>query len=451
MKKSRETDAFLSSKRARKYWRRRQRLSKAEHASKERKDEAARTVRASRLYAAGWRLSEHLQRLGESATTKFRGPVADVKIPKIFSIIEAPELALQTIGNLVAAGARTDVFRVEFDHSEVENFDLAAEAILMRVAREIEIERDGVEHEVSFEGTYPTSEAAKRFGAAMGIGVYLNAQRRAKPVSDGSIRVFQQRQRVPVLGKNGAPSSEKADVIEAFADHINVCLDSINKQLTPTGRTDLCAYTGEVIDNVEEHAGSRAWFIASYLDTAVSPPTCEVTIYNFGRSFAASFSDLPHDNYARGIVAPYIDQHKKGGFFKPSWKEDDLLTLVALQAGVSSKSLSDLDTRGHGTIDLIEFFEDVYEGCKGSSAAGARMALLSGNTYILFDGTYRLAKDREGRPVIAFNRENSLGNAPDPKYVRHLDGVFFPGTVVSIRFPLQQTDQADSAVDGIKS
>jgi hypothetical protein len=451
MKKNRDSEEFLANKRARKRWRRRQRLAKVDEARKERKAESARLDRASRLFALGWRLSPHLQRLAISATEKPKGPTAVVKIPQTFSIIEAPELALQTIGNLVAAGARTDVFKIDFDHRGVQRFDLAAEAILMRVARELEIERGAVEHELNFEGHYPTSEPAKRFAAAMGVGTYLNAQRRAAAANDGTIRVFQQRQRVPLSVGSHTPSSEKADVIETFADHINVCLDTIGRELSPPGRKQLCAYTGEVIDNVEEHAGSRAWFIASYLDTAVSPPMCEVTIYNFGRSFADSFSELDPASYARKIVEPYIEEHKQGDLFQAAWIEADLLTLVALQGGVSSKSTSDLDTRGHGTIDLIEFFEDVNADIGGGVQSEARMALLSGSTYILFDGTYRLTTNSDGRQIIAFNADNSLGKAPDRKYVRHLAGVFFPGTVVSIRFPLQQTDQSGSAVGGVKS
>ena len=67
------------------------------------------------------------------------------------------------------------------------------------------------------------------------------------------------------------------------------------------------------------------------------------------------------------------------------------------------------------------------------------MAMLSGDTHILFDGTYRMGPDSTGRDVLAFNQSNSLAEPPDSNYVRHLQGVRFPGTVVSIRFPLQQT------------
>ena len=210
MKKNRDSEEFLASKRARKRWRRRQRMAKVDETRKERKAENARLDRASRLFALGWRLSPHLRRLASSATDKPKGPAAVVKIPQTFSIIEAPELALQTIGNLVAAGARTDVFRVDFDHREVERFDLAAEAILMRVARELELERSAVEHELNFEGHYPKSEPAKRFAAAMGVGTYLlssHEYRRRMELEKMSGRALDCRERRRVAGRSDRRAS----------------------------------------------------------------------------------------------------------------------------------------------------------------------------------------------------------------------------------------------------
>jgi hypothetical protein len=71
------------------------------------------------------------------------------------------------------------------------------------------------------------------------------------------------------------------------------------------------------------------------------------------------------------------------------------------------------------------------------------MAILSGKTHILFDGTYQMAPDASGRNVIAFNAQNDLSSKPDPKYVRNLGGDGFPGTVISIRFPMKLTKQTE--------
>jgi len=40
------------------------------------------------------------------------------------------------------------------------------------------------------------------------------------------------------------------------------------------------------------------------------------------------------------------------------------------------------------------------------------MVMLSGDTHILFDGTYRMKHDSTGRDVLAFNQRNSLAEPP---------------------------------------
>src|SRR4051812_35148217 len=185
-----KTDWFLARKRSRKADRRRAREAKQQASNSQRKGN--RAVQ-QRLLAAGWHLSDHLNQLKRCAELKpIRGPQTIV-IPATFSIIEDPEGALHTIGNLVAAASRTDVSQIYFDHSNVTSFDLAAEAVLMRIALEIRNERRNAQIPLQLEGRYPTDRAAYRFASAIGISSYLQADKRAVIQSDNSIRVFQQR------------------------------------------------------------------------------------------------------------------------------------------------------------------------------------------------------------------------------------------------------------------
>jgi len=64
------------------------------------------------------------------------------------------------------------------------------------------------------------------------------------------------------------------------------------------------------------------------------------------------------------------------------------------------------------------------------------MCILSGSTFIKFDGTYRMVMDGHGRKIIAFNKQGSLFKPPDEKFVQVLPGASFPGTILAIRFPL---------------
>jgi hypothetical protein len=231
-------------------------------------------------------------------------------------------------------------------------------------------------------------------------------------------------------------SSEKALVLAQFADQIDACLETVGRRMTLPGRASLLAYTGELIDNIEQHGRSANWYISSYLDPDRAPPTCEVAIFNFGLTFADTFEALPEKSFPREQIQPYLDAHHRRGWFSPDWHTDDLITLIALQGGISSKARNSTDTRGQGTVDLINFFQDI---CEPQSLGEARMAMLSGATHLFFDGTYRMGPDSTGRQVLAFNQVNSLAEPPNTSHVRQLRDTRFPGTVVSIRFPLQHT------------
>jgi hypothetical protein len=89
--------------------------------------------------------------------------------------------------------------------------------------------------------------------------------------------------------------------------------------------------------------------------------------------------------------------------------------------------------------DLIEFFQKVHKECAPDSAVKAKMAIVSGSTFILFDGQYGLREKTGHGKVIAFNAANNLYTRPDSSYVKPLGSYKFPGTIISIRFPLSNT------------
>lgn len=370
-----------------------------------------------------------------------------VEIPNPFSCVERPDDVIQAVRTVAVAVESGSLKSIVFDHSKMVDYDLAAEAVLDVVAREVVRERRRrYRRSVELRGMFPSDANASRFIRGIGISrhlqvedVQLSREERAK------LLVFEKHRRSgPPPG--GIPySTYKGQVVQEFVDHINQCLGTVKLALTAVGRLRLCEYTGEVIDNVDQHAGSNHWFVAGYLDTSLSPPMCEVAIFNFGRTFAESFQSLPPDSFAWSQVQPYLDAHRNRGWFTPgSWTEDDLLTLVSLQGGISSKSIGQDDIRGQGSTDLIRYFQDVHAACD-DQALSPQMAIVSGATHIIFDGTYRLGMDTNGRWTIAFNSENLLSKPPDRKFVRHMNGVFFPGTIVSIRFAVQQTGAAPTA------
>jgi hypothetical protein len=434
MKKPRPSGLFLSEKRARKASRR------CAHQSRRWRNGHGPRTSAPWI---GWPADNYLQLLAKCAALKPRGPRTTIDIPATFSIIDAPEQAIATIGLVARAAGRDDVSEISFDHRAVKLYDLAAEAILDMVALDVMNRRRGTRAPVRFTGKLPTDTESDRFIRAIGITHYLDIPGVSlKPSEDTKLRRFYQSRRAPDPSMRTAVTSEKARVLAKFADQIDACLGTVRRQMTPRGRAALLSYTGELIDNIEQHGRSCSWYISSYLDPDRNPPMCEVAIFNFGLTFAETFQALQEDSFPRELVRPYVDAHRRGGWFSPAWNTDDLLTLVALQGGISSKASGASDTRGQGTVDLITFFQDICAACGPPSLAHARMAMLSGSTHILFDGTYRMAPDFTGRQILAFNEANSLAEPPDLRYVRHLRDIRFPGTVVSIRFPLQHTAAA---------
>lgn len=114
------------------------------------------------------------------------------------------------------------------------------------------------------------------------------------------------------------------------------------------------------------------------------------------------------------------------------------MTLIALQGYVSSKNIDESTDRGQGTVDLIEFFQNVSKECLPEPSKKARMAIISGSTHIYFDGTHHIKQDETGKEVIAFNANNSLNDKPEKKYVRKMKDVSFPGTIIAARFPISE-------------
>lgn len=89
--------------------------------------------------------------------------------------------------------------------------------------------------------------------------------------------------------------------------------------------------------------------------------------------------------------------------------------------------------RGTGTIKFIQNFSILGKTFENDKPL---MTILSGNTHILFDGTYNLkskiVRNKE-IPVIAFNKENDLRKRPDKKVVKLLKNKF-PGTIITVEF-----------------
>jgi hypothetical protein len=359
----------------------------------------------------------------------------DVEIPKTFSVFDNASQSLGAAARLARAARHASFEEVFFDHSRMATVDLAAESVLDFIALEVDREsRSRRQRGTAFGGKFPTDPALVRYLRAIGIIRSLGVRNAYLPPGHRrGVRVFYARSHKHLRPSVAGAPDHKETVIKAFVDHFDRCLRDNDRTLTQEGRMRLGHYTGEILANAEDHSGMRDWTIAGYLDNAREGHRCEIAIFNFGRTISETLQDVPVDSPVYRDITPYVEEHARKSLFGAEWTRENLLTLVALQGHISSKNVRPGIDRGQGTVDLIHFFQQVHDEC-GTDKAAAQMAIMSGQTHIKFDGKYKMRLSR-GRQVIAFNASNDLGLPPDLKYITNLS-VAFPGTVISIAFPL---------------
>jgi hypothetical protein len=355
-------------------------------------------------------------------------PERHIFVPKVFSFIEAPDEAVLVLNDLVRFSLQSRTKVIVIHQEECALIDHCAESAATALA----FQARGWPM-VRFRGTFPVSEEQRDIVRATGLASRLDLKL-SEP--EGFLKFPLQHER-RVRG-TAERSSIKEVLASEVAKHVNTCLKQYHWELTDAAKMYLISLVGEVLENAEEHSQRDDWWIAGYLrqESKVSYGDCHITIFNFGRTLAESLQDLPNDAMLRRDIDSLVRQHKKRFF--SGWTEDDLWTLYALQGGVSrfNQGRDDLGgDRGTGTVQMIEFFQNL-----GSSAVAGqppKMCIVSGRTHILFDGTYKMKRQKtvngELGEIIAFNRQNDLRKPPDPKYVRHLRSPF-PGTLISLRF-----------------
>lgn len=371
-----------------------------------------------------------------------------VTVPKRFSFIDDPLAAMGFVRKL-ARDAREipHIEMLRIDQFNMSEYDLAANALLDIVVVELETEYRVAQRVLATEGIFPKDEAVANFVRAIGITKHLKVKNTdPAPKIRKKLKVFDKR--IKLYERDNSPklTTARERVAEEFVEHINECLLSSERQLSETGESELLKCLTELINNAEEHAGMIDWSVLGYLDTSEVVPICHVTVMNFGKSMAHTFQELDRGSDAWKLIAPYIEIHGKRNYFSAAWREEDLLTVMALQPNISSKASTADPTRGVGTVELLHFFQAMHSECSGTPES-AKMAIVSGGTCICFDGTYRLA-DHQGRTAIAFNSANDLLEKPDSRYIISLDDVGFPGTLISIKFPLLRTVEMEVSSDG---
>ena len=128
-------------------------------------------------------------------------------------------------------------------------------------------------------------------------------------------------------------------------------------------------------------------------------------------------------------------------FFKKQFEEETLWTLYSLQEGVTTVAPEKYRKRGNGSIQFIESFFNI-KGEDEITDKISRLAILSGNASIVFDGKYKIhEKTIEGEKFkyMTFNDSQNIEDKPDSKYVRFVED-YFPGTIISAKILFNDDD-----------
>ena len=165
---------------------------------------------------------------------------------------------------------------------------------------------------------------------------------------------------------------------------------------------------------------------------------CQLTIISIGNSFYDSINVMGTDFIKDRIEKQYekIDKnwHNFWGLMRERKKKELYYLLYCLQENISRfKDPQEID-RGKGTRTLFENFQELG---KTSDGRCPTLSITSGSGYILFDGKYKMANNKNGVKVIAFNDMNDLELEPDYRYVHTID-TFFPGVVINLKFYIDE-------------
>ncbi len=232
-----------------------------------------------------------------------------------------------------------------------------------------------------------------------------------------------------------------------LVEYVVTCLNTLNRTLTPERLYNLSTVIGEILINAEEHSTTGHRFSIGYFheinENNNHYGVFRLAILNFGKTIYEKFKDPNCQNKdlvskMENLSSQYT---KKKLFTKNEFEEEALWTLYALQEGVTSVSIDQFKKRGNGSIQFIENFFNI-KGNKKEFDSFSMLNILSGNTSILFDGSYNITEkvvDNEKYKFMTFNSSGNIEDKPDANYVKIVKN-YFPGTIISAKIMFNEDD-----------
>lgn len=365
-------------------------------------------------------------------------------VPEIFSLTENYATSFSFLKRLFFALYHQSTSQIELDYSECQRIDVDASVCMDILLGEFILHFNRCRskgHPVKITEIVPTNyEKPEIKKILFSIGAFSSIKGfRIKyddiityPLSFGII--------------NDPSASKRREIdITNMVNYVLDCMAKMNRTLTAEAEDNLFKVIGEVLINAEEHSsGDKRFSIGYFQDSEENGEHIGIfnlVILNFGKSIYEKFSDpeCPNTKVVNEMKELSSKFTKKGLFSKAEFEEQTLWTLYALQEGVTSK----VDwKRGNGSIRFIDSFFSL----KGDNEKDniSYLSIVSGNTRIIFDGSYRLIEKIKGKnnqkfKMMTFNENGDIEAKPDKKYVNFAEN-YFPGTIISAKICIKETN-----------
>lgn len=373
------------------------------------------------------------------------------KVPKEFSIIDFPKESFKFIQNVLGALLLQKYEKVYIDYGECIRLDLGAQALFDIILKDVFTFYDRCK---LYKATRP------RVKEINGINI-VNRDVHKLLFSVGSPVIFNNKSFhypdiIPykLCIHNNDTAGDQAKMREQkdidttkLVDYVLDCLKRLKRTLTAEKLDDLSTVIGETLINAEEHSTTKHRFSIGYFHEITEGDkhygVFRLTILNFGKTIYEKFKDPQCAN--KSVVQKMknlSEQYTKSNFFSfKKFEEETLWTLYALQEGVTSIPEERYKKRGNGSIQFIESFFNIKGKMKENDDLSL-MSILSGNTNILFDGTYNITSkqiDGDDYKFMTFNESGNIDDKPDSKFVKFADN-YFPGTIISAKILFNEDD-----------
>ena len=338
---------------------------------------------------------------------------AIITIPEIFSFSKNAYETLNILKEL--AYAIRNELKIFITHERCIEIDLAASLVMDTIIMEYKNLAKKAKLKINVSGILSNNEKVNEILSFSGI---LNTLNINKSRNDSRLKLL------PMV-RNEEAGKMTTDIIEYFDN----CLQTQGCALNDEGRYAFSKMIGEVLNNCHDHGGNNVqWYALGHYNCGDGE--FNLTIFDFGDTIYEGLKNEKASLLTKNKLTEMTNHHRK--IFE-NIDEELYWTLFSLQHGISRLNSEKDNTRGQGTIDLIDSFQTIGYKSYKDLQRNPIMSITSGNINIVFNGKYELEENSDGVKIIAFNENNDLKEKPDFDCVKNINN-FFPGTIISIRF-----------------